>query len=294
VSRLDPGIVTTAHGDLLTGGAAGTSAGPSDASPGGHASAGRSPAADRADTRNPTGITTTPAPPVAGSLPTPAGSAATSAGSATGGNLRSYPLHTGVQTTWFNVGGVDDPHGGQETQNVASAWDPQWSTHFGGCDGTGPVGPQCIPEQRVAANDWFPQHMTPKENPFYVAVPFDDVNDAVAAANRGAIPWVHDPGYAGLLAQPGTSVLKNRWVAVTGPAGLTCYAQVEDAGPGYYHDFGYVFTAAAPVHRPSLDVSPSVFSCIGGNLNDGVTTTTWRFVDTPPAGPWTRVVTSRR
>jgi hypothetical protein len=212
---------------------------------------------------------------------------------ARGGSARTYPVHTHVQTTWFNVGGVDDPQGGQETQNVGSAWDELWSTHFGGCDGVGPVGPRCIPEPRVAANGYFPQHMTPKENPFYVALPFDDVNDVVAAALRGSIPWAHDAGYAGRLGDPDRSLLKNRWVAVTGPTGRTCYAQAEDAGPWYYHDFDYVFSAAAPVRRPSLDVSPAVFGCLGIDLDAGVTTTSWRFVDSPPDGPWTRVVTTR-
>lgn len=135
--------------------------------------------------------------------------------------------------------------------------------------------------------------MTPKENPFYVALPFDDVNDALAAARRASLPWAHDAAYVGRLGDPSRSLLKNRWVAVTGPTGRTCYAQVEDAGPWYYHDFGYVFWAAAPVRKPSLDVSPSVFGCLGVSLDDGVTTASWRFVDGPPAGPWTRVVTTR-
>jgi hypothetical protein len=206
---------------------------------------------------------------------------------------RSYPVHDQVQTTWFNVGGVDDPQGGQETQNVASAWDDQWATHFGGCDGVGPLGPRCIPEQRVAGNGYFPRQMTPKENPFYVALPFDDANDDLAFARRTSIPWAADGAYAGRLGDRSISLMKNRWVAVSGPTGRACYAQVEDAGPWYYHDFAYVFSAAAPARRPSLDVSPSVFSCLGVSLDQGVTTTSWRFVDAPPPGPWTRVVTTR-
>ena len=62
-------------------------------------------------------------------------------------------------------GFVDNAQGGQETQNVASAWDEQWTTHFGGCDGVGPVGPSCVPEQWVAGNGYFPRHQVEDAGP---------------------------------------------------------------------------------------------------------------------------------
>lgn len=293
-----PGSVTTARSDLTP--RAPASATPTASAPAGSAAvsesstllavqrdtvgrgAGRSPSPTAPSPTAPSALSAPSAPSAPSAAPAPAASPST----------RSYPLHTGIRTTWFNVGGVDNPSGGEETQNVGSAWDAAWSTHFGGCDGVGPVGPQCIPEPRVASNDWFPQHLTPKENPFYVAIPLDDVNDTTAAAARSSFPWAHDPG--SMLGSPSVSLVKNRWVAVTGPSGRTCYAQVEDAGPWYYHDVAYVFSAAPPVTRPSLDVSPSVFNCIGLDLDVGETTTSWRFVDSPPPGPWTKVVTTRR
>ncbi|HET9656421.1 MAG TPA: hypothetical protein VFP72_13780 [Kineosporiaceae bacterium] len=283
-----PGSVTTARSDLTP--SAPASAAPATSTPADSAAVSQSSAllavqhgaVGRTAGRSPSPTAAPAAPATSPAAPAPAVSPST----------RSYPLHTGVRTTWFNVGGVDNPDGGEETQNVGSAWDAAWSTHFGGCDGVGPVGPQCIPEPRVASNDWFPQHMTPMENPFYVAIPLDDVNDATAAAARSSFPWAHDPD--SMLGSPSTSLVKNRWVAVTGPNGRTCYAQVEDAGPWSYHDVAYVFSAAPPVVRPSLDVSPSVFNCIGVDLDVGETTTSWRFVDSPPPGPWTNVVTTRR
>ena len=39
-----------------------------------------------------------------------------------------------------------------------------------------------------------------------------------------------------------------------------------------------------------MDVSPALNGCLGFNGRDGVVD--WRFVDAPPPGPWTRIVTT--
>lgn len=109
---------------------------------------------------------------------------------------RSYPLHTGIISTTFWVGEIFDPTSPDGSQ-VISTYDSAWMTHYGGCDGV-IVSGKCETEARTAQNGYFPNHMTPHENPFYLDLPFDDVNDSNAFAQRtSVIPWANDPGYAG-------------------------------------------------------------------------------------------------
>ena len=109
---------------------------------------------------------------------------------------RRYPLHTGIVATTFWVGEIFDPHSPNGSQ-VISTYDARWMHHYGGCDGVVTAG-RCETERRVAANGFFPTRMTPRENPFYLDLPFDDVNNAAAFSQRAqVIPWADDPGYAG-------------------------------------------------------------------------------------------------
>src|SRR5438309_11678668 len=94
-----------------------------------------------------------------------------------------YPWHTGIVATTFWVGEIFDPNAADGSQ-VLSTYDSTWMQDFGGCDGQ-VVGNGCNTEARTASNGYFPVHMTPKENPFYLDLPYDDVNDATAYAERG-------------------------------------------------------------------------------------------------------------
>ncbi|TNM70299.1 hypothetical protein FHN55_01050 [Streptomyces sp. NP160] len=228
--------------------------------------------------------------------PSPAPSADRTAGGRAGG--QRYPLHTGIVATTFWVGEVFDPDAPDGSQ-VLSAYDDHWLASYGGCDGV-VVDGTCTTERRTAANGYFPTAMTPRQNPFYLDLPFDDVNDPSAAAQRAAVvPWAHEPRYAAALADPGRSLMKDRWVAVR-KDGRTCYGQVEDAGPGVYDDARYVFGAddARPANRryngAGMDVSPALNGCLGFSELDGEDDVVdWWFVDDAdvPAGPWTRLVT---
>jgi len=71
-----------------------------------------------------------------------------------------------------------------------------------------------------------------------------------------------------------------------------CYAQVEDTGPGP-SDPAYVAGTGAPSHAPAITLSPATVGCLG-LPGDGFLNVSWRFVDAPPDGPWTRVVTTRQ
>lgn len=238
---------------------------------------------------------------------------------------RVYPLHTNIISTTFWVGELFNPVAADGSQ-VCSTYDSQWAKRWsgkdngsvagsgtdcagaplGGCDGV-PSGSgssfQCATEVRTAANNYFPTHpsVTPLENPFYLDLPFDDLNDNTGYSTRAtAIPWANDPGFSGNATNQNFSYMKNRWVKIM-KGGRTCYAQIQDAGPGQYHDTTYVFgsTNARPAstafNNAGMDVSPAVngylqYASLDGQ-NDAVS---WQFVDAVdvPQGPWTQVVTT--
>ena len=213
---------------------------------------------------------------------------------------RGYPLHTGIVATTFWVGEIFDAHSPNGSQ-VVSTYDARWMLHYGGCDGVVTYG-KCETERRVPANGFFPTRMTPRENPFYLDLPFNDVNNAAAFSQRAQlIPWADDPGYAGHAHDPAFSYMKNRWVKLMRD-GRTCYGQIEDAGPGTYDDYRYVFGTSnrRPANRlynaAGLDVSPALTGCLSfTELNGDGNRIDWQFVNAVdvPSGPWTRLVTTQ-
>jgi hypothetical protein len=175
------------------------------------------------------------------------------------------PWHHDIVATTFWVGEIFDPSAADGSQEV-SAYDPHWVVNYGGCDGV-VINGSCETEPRDASNGFFPKHMTPKQNPFYLDLPVLDHS------------------------------LKNRWVELQ-KDGRTCYGQVEDAGPAVYDDRDYVFGTARPKNTrfngSGLDVSPALNGCLGfGELDGASDRVDWRFVDADdvPAGPWTRIIT---
>jgi len=202
---------------------------------------------------------------------------------------RAYPVHPQVTASVFRVG-VLVPGLGDDGQSIRSGWDRNWAVHFGGCDGYGSVGAACRSDLAGrTAPDWFPIALVPKENPYYVGLPYNDLADP---ARRPAIPWARDPGYREHLPDASFSLIKNRWVQVTGHTG-SCYAQVEDTGPGP-SDAAYVLAGARPVHTPAINLSPALARCVGVTDAAPGTRIDWAFVDRPPAGPWTAVPTMRQ
>ncbi|WP_286966267.1 MULTISPECIES: hypothetical protein [Arsenicicoccus] len=269
----------------------------------------RAPSAGAPTGVTPTAATPTPRGPDTSAAPgiggTPTASAAPSRPVAPKRNVaplprRTYPWHTGIVSTTFWVGEIFDPTAPDGSQRI-STYDARWFEHYGGCDGVVVAG-ESRTERRTAAGGWFPTRMTPRENPFYLDVPFDDLNDPVGWESRcRVVPWADDPGYAGRCADRSFSYLKNRWVRLVGPNGATCYGQVQDAGPGEYHDAAYVFehTDARPANRryggSGMDVSPALNGCLGFAELDGDTDRIrWQFVEASevPRGPWTRLVTT--
>ena len=188
-----------------------------------------------------------------------------------------YPVHTNISTTVFWVGEPADAANAW-IANSASAWDSNWQTHFGGVDS---------PDHRQHGGDW-PLAFRPQENPFYVALPYNDhdANGNVKGDVR-QVYW-YDPAHPPTA---GTSTVKNRWVAIT-YKGRTAYAQWEDVGPMYETDLAYVFGSADPKYAPSgLDISPATANYLHFN---GQGKTTWHFVNAAdvPSGPWSTILTT--
>ncbi|WP_127918450.1 hypothetical protein [Prescottella agglutinans] len=210
-----------------------------------------------------------------------------------------YPWHTDIVATTFWVGEIFDPAAEDGSQEM-SAYDSNWLGSYGGCDGVAVDG-ACRTEPRTAGNGYFPTQMTPRENPFYLDLPFDDVNDDVAFEQRGSvIPWADEAPYRDHLSDPSVSLMKNRWVRIRS-GDNTCYGQIQDAGPANYHDSAYVFGAddARPAsdefNGAGLDVSPALNGCLGFSELDGENDRVdWQFVDDGdvPPGPWRTVVTT--
>lgn len=189
-----------------------------------------------------------------------------------------YPLHENISVTNFWIGEEGSQENGYIPNNQ-SAWDENWMAHYGGIDD---------PNRR---NGYFPADFTPLENPFYVALPYDDF-DAQGTRKATAfdiVYWAKEKQW-----NPIESMCKDRWVEII-KEGVSVYAQWEDVGPFGEDDAQYVFGSANPLNDineyAGLDVSPAVRDYLGLSDIDKVD---WRFVDSNkvPDGPWKKVVTS--
>ncbi len=189
-----------------------------------------------------------------------------------------YPIHQNITVTIFWVG----EEGNEENNyipNLQSVWDDRWLEHYGGVDD---------PNNR---NGYFPADVTPLENPFYYALPYNDFdeNGERKAEVDQVIYWSGEKGWGEL-----ESMCKNRWIKIT-KGNKSVYAQWEDAGPFGEDDADYVFGDALPKNElnddAGLDVSPAVRDFL--SLSD-IDVVNWRFVDFSevPAGPWTEIITT--
>jgi len=209
-----------------------------------------------------------------------------------------YPLHTDIQATTFWVGEILDPDASDGSQ-VISTYDSQWLDSYGGCDGVW-IDDSCETEERSAENDYFPSSMEPLQNPFYLDLPFDDVNNNKAFDMRDdVVPWAAESPYAENSGDPDFSYMKNRWVEISRDD-LTCYGQIQDAGPAVYNDYRYVFgdndqrPESTRWNSAGLDVSPALNACLEFDDLDMTQAVDWRFINEEdvPDGPWTRIVTT--
>lgn len=186
---------------------------------------------------------------------------------------RSYPIHHNIIATYFWVGEAAGPDN-DFISNTQSAWDIQWVQRFGGVDD---------PKNRKG---YFPAAFTPKENPFYFALPYGDYDEFGLKDNSTKIYWYSKVG-------TNKSLLKNRWAKISSN-GRTCYAQWEDVGPNEDNDLSYVFGSSKPKNtwgaKAGIDVSPAVRDCLKGGE---VFKVSWQFVEANqvPSGPWKQIIT---
>lgn len=185
-----------------------------------------------------------------------------------------YPWRNNIVTTVFWVG--EQPTKNNPTPNHKSSWDPRWVYNFGGYDDPNP-----------ANRDGFrPKAFIPRQNPFYVALPFNDVTRGTTKPeSRRVIPWFNEAHE-----REGRSVVKGRWVAIR-HKGRIAYAQWEDCGPFRTDHWQYVFGKERPSPNlnqgAGLDVSPAVRDYLGMSGKD---VCDWKFVEFSevPQGPWAK------
>ena len=183
-----------------------------------------------------------------------------------------YPWKSNIVTTIFWIG--EAAAGNNPGPNHKSSWDANWTANYGGFD---------TPDAGSRRN-YIPVAFVPRQNPFYCALPYNDVTHGQFKPEAPlVIPW-----FKQAYTEPGRSVCKSRWLAIR-KGTRTCYAQWEDCGPFRTDHFQYVFQNERP--KPNLnrgagiDVSPAVRDYLGLGPTD---VTDWQFVevrDVPP-GPW--------
>jgi hypothetical protein len=186
-------------------------------------------------------------------------------------------IHHNISTTKFWVG-ENASFANRFISNKSSAWDGKWKMHFGGTDD---------PKKRKGFR---PAAFIPKENPFYCALPYNDM-DNNGIRKKGAeqiVCW----GKSQTLGLE-ESMCKNHWVEIIYHKKVA-YAQWEDVGPFGEEDAHYVFGSQAPDadenSNVGLDVSPAVCDYLGLS---GLSRTSWIFVNENevPDGPWKKIIT---
>ena len=178
-----------------------------------------------------------------------------------------YPWKMAIVATVFWIGET-----GSGPSNARSAWDKNWVSSYGGVDD---------PVRRRGSE---PTEFRPRENPFYVALPYCDMRAGRLKPEAAkVVPWFIERFRA-----PGFSVCKGHWLAIRHRAKI-CYAQWEDVGPFRTDSAGYVFGDERPLqnvnHGAGIDLSPAVRDYLGlGPLS----LVDWRFVEKAevPMGPW--------
>jgi len=183
-----------------------------------------------------------------------------------------FPWKTNIVTMVFWIGGPKETD--MVSVRTASAWDPNWVGSYGGFDN---------PDSSARYN-YIPVAFIPHQNPFYCALPYNDVTHGQFKPEAPlVISW-----FKQLYTGAGQSVCKDHWVAIR-KGNHTCYAQWEDCGPFLTDHFQYVFQDERPKpnanHGAGLGVSPAVRDYLELAQID---VTDWQFVevrDVPP-GPW--------
>jgi len=180
-------------------------------------------------------------------------------------NLFSGAWHRDIGSTIFWIG---ESARGNDPGNCRSAYLPHWLADFGGVD------------DLTRRAGFSPAGFSPRLNPFYVALPVQDViNGHTVPEARTWIPWSRN-------FPDGVSALKGHWVEIH-KGNRSAFAQLSDSGPYHTDDWKYCFgferLAEHANNDAGIDVSPAVRDYL---QLDGLDRVSWRFVDRPRGGPW--------
>ena len=167
--------------------------------------------------------------------------------------------------------------------NKASSWDMNWVKSYGGVDAP------------YARNRFKPKDFSPKMNPFYIALPYNDIASTKAAKHKPGLAkliWWYKQEYKTKY----LSVCKGKWLAIE-KDGKTCYAQWEDCGPFVTDDWRYVFQGKSPKknrnNNAGIDISPSIRDYLNAQSGSKVS---WKFVEEYEVefGPWSKWLKNKR
>lgn len=194
-----------------------------------------------------------------------------------------YPWKLNIVTTVFWVGESSSQN--NPVHNFSSSWEKEWWRAYGGSDG--PNNRRPLPD-----GGSIPVSFIPQQNPFYFALPYNDVERGNHKPEaRAVIPWFNQ-----VFEKNGQSVLRDRWIAIRRnfPNGTSrvCYAQWSDCGPFRTDHHAYVFGNERPMPNlnkgAGLDISPAARDYLG--MTGGMEVLDWKFVEfrDVPVGPWSR------
>jgi hypothetical protein len=188
-----------------------------------------------------------------------------------------YHWHVNIGCTIFWIGESPSAH---DPGNRASSYNSRWLADYGGADS---------PTDRAG---YLPARFVPRLNPFYVALPVQDVLNGHTLPQ--AAKWI--PWFRQRFRRDGESVLYGRWVAIK-HGNRTAYAQLADCGPYHVDDWNYCFGNARPAlhanNDAGIDCSPSVRDYLNLSPLDRVD---WKFVSDQqvPRGPWIAATFAKR
>lgn len=189
----------------------------------------------------------------------------------------TYPWHFDITATYFYIGELATKR--NPTPNTASSWDSMWDDNYGGYDDPNPGNRD--------PKTYAPKGFTPQLNPFYVALPYNDIERGGPKPEAAkVIPWYRRDKNGKY-----ESVCRGMWVQIY-YKGKYCFAQWEDCGPFNTDDWAYVFKGARPRNTANygagIDISPAVRDYLG--IPGGAAKVHWRFVEfnRVPGGPWAR------
>ncbi len=193
---------------------------------------------------------------------------------ALGATENRFPWKVSIVTTIFWIG--ERASANNPVPNNRSSWDRNWGSNYGGYDNP----------NAAARRNFIPLKFVPRQNPFYVALPYNDIAGGHTKPEaRLVVPWFRET-----FVRDGQSVLKGRWVAIH-HGNKTCYAQWEDCGPFRTDHWQYVFGNQRPLPNlnqgAGLDVSPAVRDYLGLQGKD---VCDWKFVEfgEVPYGRWSQ------